>query len=200
MDSSNELRLVTKAIAGDREALGSILEQYAPQVRRTLEGRIDARWRSVLSEDDILQQTFADAFLGIKRFQYHGSISFVAWLNTMARNNLNDAVKHLQSAKSGGKEARVSPSSDESYHRLMHEIAAMTSTPSMKVARTENHAELHLAIKRLPASYAHVIQKYDLEGISADELAKEMGCSVGALHMRRSRALVMLGELLGTVG
>lgn len=196
-NSENEQQLIAEACRGDRQALGQLLTLYAPQLRKRIEGKIDSRWQSQLNEDDILQQTFADAFLGITRFQWNGPGSFIAWLSTLARNNLNDAVKHLQTVKSGGRERRASTSSDESYHQLMHHIAASTSTPSFKAARGESQRELLAALERLPANYRAVIQGYDLDGTPADVLAEQLKCSTGALYMRRSRALSLLAELLG---
>jgi len=63
---ANELE--ERAIQGDEEALTELLERTGPVIRRDVAERIPARWRSVLSEDDVMQQTYADAFRGITRF------------------------------------------------------------------------------------------------------------------------------------
>lgn len=193
---SHERDLLQRAVSGDREALGKLLENHSGSVRRSLEGKIDGRWQSQLSEDDVLQQTFADAFQGIHRFHGESEDAFRKWLICIARNNLLDALKHIRAAKSGGLSSRAIPGSDESYHRLMQEISAGQSTPSMHVARVETNERLENAITRLPPAYSLIVRSYDLGSKSAEDLAKELGCSTGAFYMRRSRAHAMLAKLL----
>lgn len=188
--------LLRNAISGDHDALGKLLEFHAADVRRAIEGKIDVCWRTMLSEDDVLQQTFIDAFQAIGRFNVDSADAFRNWLITMARNNLRDAVRHLQAAKSGGKQDRIRPGSDESYHRLMQEISADQSTPSLQARREEDNQHLQAAIERLPAAYSRIVQAHDLGGAPAQELALELGCSVGAFYMRRARAHAMLARLL----
>ncbi len=172
------------------------MELLAPAVRRAIEGKIDARWRSLLSEDDVMQQTFADAFMDINRLDKPDLKHVTNWLIRLAKNNLTDAVRHLRAAKTGGKARQQNPGSDESYFQLMGCVEAGTSTPSVKVARREVSQQLSQAIDLLPPAYQLIIRCYDLEGQSADDVAKELGCSVGAMYMRRNCALNLLGSLL----
>jgi RNA polymerase sigma-70 factor, ECF subfamily len=194
----NESELIALAIDGDRDSLGRLLEAYAPELRRRLQGKISTRWQALLSDDDILQQTFADAFMGIKRFQSTGTQAFLAWLVRISQNNLQDAVKHLQANKSGGQQQQVAAGSDESYHRLMHDIADSISSPSIKAARKEIRHDLQQAIAKLPISYQQIVMDYDIHGESAEVVAERVGCSVGAMYMRRSRAHAMLGKIMDT--
>ena len=100
--------LADRAMLGDREALEELLELHGPVIRRGLVGAIDVRWRSLLSVDDVMQQTYLDAFLGIHRFVPRGVESFGAWLETLAKCNLLDAVRMLTADKRGGKRVRDS--------------------------------------------------------------------------------------------
>ncbi len=192
----NESELIASAIGGDRDSLGTLLEAYAPELRRRLQGKISTRWQALLSDDDILQQTFADAFMGIKRFQPTGPQSFLSWLARISQNNLQDAIKHLQTQKSGGQQQPFVGGSEESYHRLMHGIADSISSPSFKAARGEIRKDLQQAIAKLPTGYQQIVMEYDINGDSAEEVAKRAGCSVGAMYMRRSRAHQMLGRIM----
>ena len=103
----SEADLLTAAVAGDQDALAALLEWYAPRVRRSLAGKIDKRWRSLLSEDDVMQETYADAFLSIRTFVPRNTGAFLRWLMTLARNNLLDAVRGLQTEKKGGDRVRL---------------------------------------------------------------------------------------------
>lgn len=63
--SAYEDKQVRLAIAGDPEALSALLEQFALQAASAIASEIDAKWRSVLDVDDVMQTSFLEAFLRI---------------------------------------------------------------------------------------------------------------------------------------
>jgi RNA polymerase sigma-70 factor (ECF subfamily) len=193
----NDESLIAEAVAGNQDALVELLRRHGDAARRAVTGKIAARWQSVLNEDDVVQQTYADAFLAIDRLRPRGVDSFRSWLATLTRNNLLDAVKHLSAARSGGKQQHAQPASDESFQRLWTTLAASTSTPSLRARRSESQRILRQAVDRLPKSYRQVVIHYDLEDRTADEVAAIADCSVGAMFMRRARAHTMLADILG---
>jgi len=196
-ETTNDAGLVHRACAGDEQALVQLLEQAAGSVRRSIQGKIDPRWQSVLSEDDVMQQTYADAFQAIKRFE--GSADdFGRWLRTLAANNLRDAVRHLRAAKSGGQHRQVTHSHDQSSLQLWDQLADSISTPSLRARRGEANQLLTKAIRGLPDAYRQVVLQYDIEERSAQEVADFQGCSLGAMYMRRARAHDLLASILGS--
>jgi DNA-directed RNA polymerase specialized sigma24 family protein len=60
----------------------------------------------------------------------------------------------------------------------------------------EATSSLRVALQQIPETYRLAIERYDLAGATAEDVALECGCSVGAMHMRRSRGLTMLRSLL----
>ncbi|MBW3542894.1 MAG: sigma-70 family RNA polymerase sigma factor [Planctomycetes bacterium] len=196
-DADSEVALVQRAVAGDSDALAQLLEQHGPAVRSRLQGKIDRRWQSLVSEDDVMQETYAEAFLGIARFVPRGQGSFLSWLYMLARNNLLDAVRELQTAKKGGDRVRFqAPATEDSCVDLLQNIGGSITSPSSAFARKEAHERLEDALRRLPRAYAQVVRLYDLEGGSAEEVAEQLGCSPGAVYMRRARAHAQLQEIL----
>jgi RNA polymerase sigma factor (sigma-70 family) len=190
-----------RAVDGDADALASLLEELGPRVRETLRGRIDARWKSVLTEDDIMQETYTEAFLGIQRFQIQASepiAGFAKWLSTIANHNLLDAVKALKSAKAGGQWQRIQPAADPdgSYANLYEHLGFTTTTPSRVAAGREARLALESQLKLLPDAFQDVLRWYDLDGQDAATVAEKMNCSIGAMYMRRSRAQDLLRDLL----
>jgi RNA polymerase sigma-70 factor (subfamily 1) len=194
--SANDL--LTRAIEGDADALALLLERHGQAVRRALKGKISARWQSALSEDDVMQQTYADAFQDIGSFVPHGDGSFVAWLTQIANRNLLDGVKMLEREKRGGKRRRVEAgSSDDSYVALYELVGRTSSTPSRHVARDEAKKVLAEAIQKLPSAYREVVRLYDLDGQPAQQVADDLGRSCGAVFMLRARAHARLREIMG---
>ncbi len=193
-----ERELVARAVGGDSDALSALLQQHAPQIRREL--RLESQWLSKFDLDDVMQVTFLEAFLHVRRFDPAGPGTFGGWLLRIAQNNLRDLVKELARAKrpSPAKQAHGA-GSDDSYVALIDVLSGTTrATPSRQVAGREARVALEDAITRLPEVYQEVVRRYDLEGRSAAEVGEAIGRSPGAVYMLRGRAHDRLREILGS--
>ena len=194
-----ESSLLERAAGGDQDALEQLLQRDGPLVRGHLAGEIATRWQSVLSIDDVMQQTYIDAFLDVGRFEPRGDGSFAAWLTTLARRNLLDAIRMLDAEKRGGRHASGGPrSAEESLAVLSGMLGHAQSTPSRHAARNEARASLRKAIEQLPDTYRKVVQMYDLEGRPIEEVAEALKRRPGAVFMLRSRAHRYLRRTMGT--
>ena len=183
--------LLNRAANGDRDALARLLEQHAPAARRLLVGKIPRRWRSALSVDDVMQQTYIDAFVDIDRFVPHTNGSFAAWLASLAKCNLLDALKMLEADKRGNDFRRIELRSPQDSFITLHELVRAPGTsPSGRVARDEACAVLKWALEQLTEVYRQVVRMYDLEGRSAEEVGRPLPWGDG-------EALVELTRLTG---
>jgi RNA polymerase sigma-70 factor (ECF subfamily) len=197
--ATSDDQLIERAVAGDQQALTELLERYGPIVRQKLRGQIDPRWQSVLSEDDVMQESYADAFLNINRFENRGEGSFQRWLTVVTRNNLRDAIKGLSAAKSGGGQTRLaSQGEDDAHLRLLDTLSGSSTSPSERAARNETRQLLEVLLSRLPPAYQQTVRLYDLQERSVAEVAAQLNCSPGAVYMRRARAHAKLRELLAS--
>ena len=196
---SSEDEQMRSAIRGDREALTALLEENAANVRQSLAGQMPKRWQSLLSIDDVVQQTYTDAFLGISRFVARGEGAFAAWLRKLAKRNLLDAVKMLEAEKRGGARRKIEAMvGDESFVALYDLVSAAITTPSGRAAKDEAKTALEQAIEHLPDTYRKLVRMYDIEGRPVQEVAEALDRSPGAVYMLRARAHRQLQELLGT--
>src|SRR4051812_33693241 len=91
--------LLTRAQAGDQQALADLLTRDGALARAALTHAIADRWQSLLSLDDVMQQTYAEAVVCFARFQDRGQGSFAAWLTALARCTLLDAIRMLEADK-----------------------------------------------------------------------------------------------------
>lgn len=192
---SDDGNLLPRAVAGEQDALAALLERYGPAVRSSISGQIPDRFRPLLSEDDVMQETYTDAFLSISSFDLSGS--FLAWLKTVARNNLFDAIRGLQALSREGERRRVEHSSShDQFSAFIESVCDSGTTPSGHAMRRELKESLKNVLEQLPENYRRVVQLYDLECRSIEETARSLGCSAGAVFMRRARALRMLRSML----
>lgn len=194
-----EEELVAKATSGDESALCALLHRFGPGVRDRLSGKIAPQWRSSLDEDDVMQVTYLEAFLLIGQFRSRGEGSFGAWLAQVAENNLRDALRGLQAAKRPNPQRRVQTSGPAgSFVALIETLGVTEATPSQCAALDEAQSHLEDALSTLPPDYERVVRLYDLECLSAQEVAEQLGRSTGAIYMLRARAHQRLREQLGT--
>jgi RNA polymerase sigma-70 factor (ECF subfamily) len=202
-----EAELIARAGAGDDRSLGTLLERYAPGVRAEIAGRIPARWSSVLSAEDVLQETFMDAFLDFARFTPAAADpsrplagnGLLAWLLNIARCNLVDAVRMLEADKRGGERRRLTQVAGEegSLADLLDMLSGTVTAPSLRARRGEEAASLRRAVAGLSEPHRNVVESYDLRGLPAAEVAAAIGRSEGAVFMVRARAHRKLAEQLG---
>jgi len=186
-----------QAVAGDESALIRLLEEAGPELHADLETRIGARFRGLVEADDVFQVTCLEAFLRIRSFVPAGEGSFRAWLRRIAENNLRDAIKELERDKRPPPGKRVVPSGDdESYVAFVERLAATTTTPSRVCARDELRDGVNAALRELPTDYERVLRLYELDGLSAPEVAEAMDRSPGAIRMMLTRARERLAEVL----
>lgn len=197
MDATEDDLLLERAVRGDREALTQLLERAAPTVRLRIGAAIPNHRRSLLSVDDVMQEAYTDAFLSIGRLEPRGWAAFVAWLNAIALGNLRDALDGLDAAKRGGDWHRLEPKTGASESmRLDRLLAATTATPSGAVELEEARATLRRALANLPDPSRRVIEMYELEGKSIEEVAAALGRSEGAVYMLRARGIVLLRQMI----
>ncbi len=195
--AESDAQLVERAVRGDRQALADLVERHAEDARRSLGIAIPTRFQSTLSLDDVMQQAYTDAVLGIGRFEHRGDGSFSAWLAALARNNLLNAIRMLDTDKRGGGRGHAVVD-DSSFVQLFEAVGGVSATPSRDVATREAKSAVEASIDRLPELYRNVVRMYDLEERPVGAIAEELGRSAGAIYMLRARAHRMLAELLGT--
>ena len=196
--ASEDRPLLRKAVSGDADALSSLLKKYASGVRASISGQIPTKWQSLLSEDDVVQQTYADAFTDIECFDPDEDGSFSGWLCRLAQCNLRDAIRMLKAVKRGGRINRVEfDDRAKSAVVLVEMLTASGTSPSRYAAGREAESLLGRALDQLPPAYRLVVRMFDLEGHDVDTIARQLDRSCGAVYMLRVRAHDRLRKLMG---
>lgn len=189
--------LIGKAVGGDMDALSALLTEYGPPIAGRIASQINAAYRSSIDAEDVMQVTYLEAFVRIQTLADKGPEAFAAWLTQIATNNLLDAIRELERQKRPPANRRITPEGSESgAAALLDRIGWTSTTPSRRAMNEESQALLLATIDRLPPDYARVVRHFDLEGHTAQEVARDMNRSVGAVYMLRARALDHLRTLL----
>ena len=187
---------VARAVVGDKDALGELLEAFGPDVEAGL--RIGSTWRGLLDAADVMQVTYLEAFTQIRCFDAERAEAFPNWLRRIAENNLRDAIRSLEARKNPSPRMQLDAYGGDSCVALLDTLTGGTGTPSQVARGAEAGQRLRDALRTLPPDYARTVELYDLEGRPVEEVAAALGRSSGAVYMLRMRAHERLRDVLGS--
>jgi RNA polymerase sigma-70 factor (ECF subfamily) len=191
-------QLLGLAQAGDREALGQLLELYGNyltllarmQIGRRLQGKVDAA--------DLVQESFLAAHRDFAQFRGKTEAEFVSWLRQILAAKVIDLVRRYCGARRRDVrlERQLADELDQSSRAMALVLEAKHSSPSQQAVRREQAVLLADALKSLPADYAEVIILHHLEGRSFPEVARLMSRSLDSVKKLWVRALARMRDLL----
>jgi RNA polymerase sigma-70 factor, ECF subfamily len=190
MDKTTDTELLEHARQGDPEALGTLVRRHDRYLYRVA--------RSVLRDDlddldaeDIVQQTFLQAFVNFVDFR--GESSLRTWLT---RITINLALQRRRRRRSTVELSQV----DTAQERLRSEFYLSSHTPSTPehtAARSQIREILERAIDDLPPAFRTVLIFRDVEEASVEETANILGIKPQTVRTRLHRARRMLRDSLG---
>ena len=133
--------------------------------------------------EDLTQEIFSHLYLKLGTFR--GESSFATWLY---RFTVNQILMHFRKRSVKAQKAFVNG-------MVLDQIAGGSEHPARM--RVIQRIALNEAVKQLPSGYRKAFVLHDVEGWSHEEIARKLGCSVGAsksqLHKARMKLRVLLG-------
>jgi RNA polymerase sigma-70 factor (ECF subfamily) len=173
--------LVEQFRRGDESAFERIVEQYSAEVA-VLANRL-LGWPGEV--EDVIQEIFLAAFLGLKKFRCECSLK--SWLFTITINKCRSHrhKRKLQQLQQAGTQEKLPNATYETG------VSSMDFDDFNRVRR---------AIAELPAKYREpVVLKY-LQELDTDEISRILGVSKNMLYVRLNRARKLLEpELAGLI-
>jgi len=86
-------QMILDAKSGDGLALQLLLQRVAPLLKKQLHGRIPAKWASLVTIEDLLQDTFVKAVDNIAGLRSDEPAAFVAWIKQIAESELATVLR-----------------------------------------------------------------------------------------------------------
>jgi RNA polymerase sigma-70 factor (ECF subfamily) len=169
-----------------------MLHQYAPRILEYLQRQLPAELRRIVEPQDVLQDTFFEAFQRLEDFTPDGDEAVYRWLVTIARNRVVSLLRMQRRLKRGGGRGRQAEHSD--VLSLLEQLLVYSRTPSQSAMSHDLVLAVQSSIDRLPESYRDVIRCRFLEGLTIKETAARMGRTEGAILMLCNRGLRALKE------
>lgn len=185
MDLQDDSRLFREARQGSREAIGAVFERYGERLHALIRVRLGPQLRRRLESRDILQATLLKAFQGFERFEGSGSNSLMAWMGTIARDEICDQAERFGRQK---RDMARDTTLDERAEALTEPIRSETSRIQLQ-AESERLVE---ALDSLKEEHREVILLRSYEELSFREIGERLGKSPDACRMLLARAMTAL--------
>jgi RNA polymerase sigma-70 factor (subfamily 1) len=199
-DHEQEQFLISQSVDGDRVALEQLLTLHSFQLKGHIAAKLPRSLQGLIGVDDIMQQTFLDAFRHIGRFEFRTDGSFSAWLKTIADRNLQNNVKLLGRKKRLGDRNRAHAPMNGSTGSLADLVAMLSAgshTPSRSAARHVAVDAIRQVIQELPQDYRQAVELRLLCGRSLEDVALAMNRSPRAVQGLVDRAKKKMRNALG---
>ena len=171
--------LVRRARAGEMEAFDDLVRAFQGPVFNMI-------YRMVGNYEDaadLAQQAFIRMVRAIGKFR--GDSRFSTWLFALALNTCRSGLRRLRRISDAEKVRidRDPDSGEESFDPVDDR-----DLPEKALERKETAERIEAIIFSLPEEYRIVITLRDLQGLAYDGIAESIGCSVGTVKSRLSRA------------
>lgn len=182
----DEAELVHELQAGSETAFDWLVTHYHAPVYNLILGMLG----DTSDAADGSQEVFLKAFRGIRKFRQGSSLK--TWLYRIAiREALNHKrwfKRHLQ------KNVSIDAEPAEGQARI--EIEDLGATPFEQLASREIQVAVQGALQQVPDVFRSAVILRDLEGLSYEEVAEVLECSVGTVKSRILRGRRALKEIL----
>lgn len=200
LDGELHARLLRDAVGGDRTALERILILEFGYVHGHIARQVPGWLQGMLSADDLLQDTFAQAFRAIGQFDFRSQQSLRSWLCTIADNRVQDVIRQLKRKKRGGGWAKAAAPSDARQSHLLDLTALLSDhgdSPSQAVARGEVIQAVQVGMSSLPDDQREAVRRRFFDRQDYDAVGKAMGRSPEAVRSLVFRAKASLRDFMG---
>lgn len=171
---ATDAQLARLAGEGDGRALEALFRRHHARVHAMCVRLLD----SADAADDAVQETFLRVARYGRRFEARAA--FTTWLYRIARNTCHDL-----------REATARTARREAAWAAEREPAP----PALPAAADPRLRALDIALRQLPDDAREVLVLSRHLDLSADDIARVLGCSPGAARVRLHRALARLREI-----
>jgi RNA polymerase sigma-70 factor (ECF subfamily) len=172
--ASVDARIVERVQNGDVAAFDILVKKY----RERLYGIIYNLTSNREDAADLTQEAFIKAFSSINRFK--GKSAFFTWLY---RIGVNTALSHLKRNRFR-RFFSLEHIQDEGSNAQVLETLAAKHKSEKGALLSELQEKLNEAMQKLSPKHRTVVVLFEIEGLSHQEIADIVGCSVGTVRSR----------------
>jgi RNA polymerase sigma factor (sigma-70 family) len=183
LEAGSDMEIVRRVQAGDVAAFDRLILKYRERVYGIIYNLTSNREDAA----DLAQEAFIKAFQSIQRFG--GQSSFFTWLYRIA---VNSTLSHLRKARLRTFFSLERIDTEEPVARDI--VAALTDKTGVErdTHVRELQEKLNDAMQKLSIKHRTVVTLFEIDGLSHQEIAEIMDCSVGTVRSRLHYAKQLL--------
>jgi len=168
--------------AGDVAAFDQLILKYRERVYAMIYNMTSNREDAA----DLTQDAFIKAFQSINRFQ--GESSFFTWLYRIA---INSTLTHIRKNKLRSFFSFDKVHEDTAVSSLINQLTDKRDV-QRDVFVSELQERLNEAMQKLSIPHRTVVTLFEIDGLSHEEIAEIMDCSIGTVRSRLHYAKQLL--------
>ncbi len=183
-----DVALMLRVREGDTEALRDLIERHQRAVINTIHRAIG----DASEAEDLAQRVFVQVYRSAKR--YKPTAKFTTWLFTITRNTILNEHRRRSRHPAESLDALQEPRDSESAgwqapDTTMHD-------PAQEAVERELQEKIREAVQELPEAQRTAVILCRYEGLSYEEIAEVLGCTVSATKSLLHRARLTLKDRL----
>lgn len=181
-EADSDWAVVQRVQAGDVGAFDQLVLRYRERVYGVVYNMTSNREDAA----DLTQDAFIKAFQSINRFQ--GQSSFFTWLYRIA---VNSTLTHLRKHKLRTFFSFEKITEDDKTTELLGQLTDKSGADREVYVR-ELQEKLNEAMQKLSIKHRTVVTLFEIDGLSHEQIAEVVGCSVGTVRSRLHYAKQLL--------
>jgi RNA polymerase sigma-70 factor (ECF subfamily) len=138
---------------------------------------------------DLAQETFVRVYETRQRYTVQGKFS--TWLFAIAANLSRNYLRWRQRRGDS-----ASAGCDAKGAEVAESIQSEDDSPDQAAIRSESISLIKEVVNQLPHDLKTIILLYEYQGLSYEEIATVLGCSIKAVEMKLYRTRKLLREML----
>ena len=170
----DDARLVWRVLAGRRDAYAGLVRRHQARILRLCASLLT----DPAAAEDAAQEIFLKAYQSLGAFR--GTAAFSTWLYRIAANHCKDLLRKRARERTQSWDALV-----EEHGEAIEQLLTASDDPRAAVANAELADRV---LSHLSPNDRLLLTLREIQGLSYQELARTLGCSVDAVKARLRRA------------
>lgn len=185
MESDHAVERLKSARSGDRGAFEAMIEASRGALEDHIRRRLGNHLRPIVDQQDLFQETMAQALKSIRDCRADDEKSFLRWLKGIAENLILNLARRRRSDR---------------ILYVPQDAPAAEPTPSQGLRRDERWTRLEEALNTLSPEQRRAVQLVRIDGLKVKDAAAEMNLTARAVSRLLGRALKNLQDVFGETG
>lgn len=184
--STDDLSLIQMAIGGSEQAFTALMERYRDAIYHTVHKMVHNRDDA----EDLTQEAFGKAFNSLS--SYRPTYAFSTWLFRIAINNCIDHIRKKR-IRTFSLDAPLEQNMEQHFSDTLR---ANHLNPEELAIREQRQEMMRRLVGQLSGRYQLMVEMRYFEGLSYDEISRELEVPIGTVKAQLHRAREILLEML----